>query len=167
MARLFVAVVPPPEVVERLAELERQDDPGVRWVPEHQWHLTLRFLGDVDPEMAVEALDQAEGRRPFVELGPAVGRLGERVICLPAAGLDDLAAAVREATDALDVAVAPVPFRGHLTLGRARTDDTQVALVGRPFAARFVADRMVLVESRRDDSGHRHRTVAAWPLGRE
>lgn len=165
MARLFVAVVPPAPVLERLRGLDRPADAGVRWVPEHQWHVTLRFLGDGDPSTAADALARVESPRAFVELGPAVGRLGERVICVPVAGLDDLAAAVRAVTDDLGGLSAPEPFRGHLTLGRARADDTAVPLVGQPFSVRFVADRMVLFESRQGAGGHHHEAIASWWLG--
>ena len=47
MFRLFVAIDPPPAVVERLAGL-CAGVPGARWVEPDQIHLTLRFIGEVD-----------------------------------------------------------------------------------------------------------------------
>ncbi|MEO9237861.1 MAG: RNA 2',3'-cyclic phosphodiesterase, partial [Jatrophihabitantaceae bacterium] len=56
--RMFVAVTPPDEVVEHLADyLEpRQDAPGsLRWTLPEQWHLTLAFMAAV-PDHALDAL---------------------------------------------------------------------------------------------------------------
>ena len=55
--RLFVAVWPPESVVEMLLGLDRPEGPDLRWTTEPQWHVTLRFLGDVDdPGPVTEAL---------------------------------------------------------------------------------------------------------------
>jgi hypothetical protein len=48
MARLFVAVRPPPEVMARLAAIDRPALPGVRWSVPEQWLVKLRPLGHVD-----------------------------------------------------------------------------------------------------------------------
>ncbi len=59
--RLFVAVVPPDEVLDDLEEhLEPRRDAGVdvRWTDRHQWHVTLAFLGDV-PERRLDDLTEA------------------------------------------------------------------------------------------------------------
>ena len=53
---------------ELLAELKRDSD-GVRWVRDAGMHLTLRFLGEIDPDM-VTGLDEilktaAHEVRPF------------------------------------------------------------------------------------------------------
>lgn len=55
--RLFVAIDPPAPVREALAELPRQLR-GVSWTPPHQYHLTLRFLGEVAAERR-EAIERA------------------------------------------------------------------------------------------------------------
>ena len=51
MMRLFVALTLPEEIREALAALEN-GLPGVRWVPEENLHLTLRFIGEVDGGLA-------------------------------------------------------------------------------------------------------------------
>ncbi|MGH8019995.1 MAG: RNA 2',3'-cyclic phosphodiesterase [Opitutaceae bacterium] len=48
-ARLFVAIDPPPAVRDALAGLPRRIR-GVAWTPPEQYHLTLRFIGDVAHE---------------------------------------------------------------------------------------------------------------------
>ena len=56
-SRLFVAVVPPDDVLEAVAALPRPQEPGVRWTRPDTWHVTLRFLGDrVDEATASRAL---------------------------------------------------------------------------------------------------------------
>jgi 2'-5' RNA ligase len=48
--RMFVAVLPPADAIEDLAEFiaPRQDaGPGFRWTVPEQWHVTLAFLADV------------------------------------------------------------------------------------------------------------------------
>jgi len=51
MVRLFVALSLPEEIQDRLGDLEC-GLPGVRWVPQDNLHLTLRFIGEVDGALA-------------------------------------------------------------------------------------------------------------------
>jgi 2'-5' RNA ligase len=55
--RLFVALGLPQSCKEALLELDPHLT-GLRWIPGEQLHLTLSFLGDVDP-LAEERLQQA------------------------------------------------------------------------------------------------------------
>ncbi len=57
MIRLFVGIELPEELRDRLAALG-EGLPGARWVPAHNLHLTLRFIGEVDEALA-EDLHQA------------------------------------------------------------------------------------------------------------
>ncbi len=56
--RLFVALDLPWSLRERLALLCGSGIPGARWVPPENFHLTLRFIGDVPPHRA-EDIDLA------------------------------------------------------------------------------------------------------------
>lgn len=56
--RLFVGLDLPWEVREKLWNLGGGGIPGARWVPEENYHLTLRFLGEVHPHLA-EDIDHA------------------------------------------------------------------------------------------------------------
>jgi 2'-5' RNA ligase len=160
MARLFVAVVPPESLLDRLDELDRPDGAGVRWNRRTQWHITLCFLGEVDRDRAVGALRGLVAPRAVADLGPAVGRLGERVICVPIAGLDGLAAAVARAMEGVGPSEGQRSFRAHLTLGRARSAGSTVPLVGTPWQARFPVDRVTLVESHLGQGPAHYETVA-------
>ena len=52
--RLFIALTPPPAVRALVSELA-EPLPGVDWIAPENFHITLRFLGDV-PEEAREAM---------------------------------------------------------------------------------------------------------------
>ncbi len=53
MLRLFVGLTLPDEVRRQL-EFLQTDLPGARWVPPHNMHLTLCFLGEVDRHTAAD-----------------------------------------------------------------------------------------------------------------
>ena len=161
MPRLFLAVWPPSAVVEQLAALPRPVQPGVRWVPDERLHLTLRFLGEADPDAVTSAL--ADLRLPAAEatLGPVVSRLGRNVVVVPAAGLDDLAAVVREATAAIGRPLDPRPFAGHLTLARLK-QRAACGVAGAPFRASFRVTEVALVESTTVEHDVRYRTLSRY-----
>src|ERR1700749_2027169 len=65
MPRLFTALEIPPEIGQSLAML-RGGLPGARWIEPENYHLTLRFIGDVDDAIAREIaflLDQINRRK--------------------------------------------------------------------------------------------------------
>src|SRR5947209_2918914 len=121
MARLFVAVWPPPSVVRVLTDLPRPDMPGLRWTGSDQWHVTLRFFGHVDDVDATVAAFRTIVAQPAVAvLGPLTGRFGDRVLHAPVEGLAEVAAAVAAATSGIGEPLDERPFKGHITLARPR-----------------------------------------------
>jgi len=60
MPRLFTALEIPPEVAQSLAML-RGGLPGARWIDAENYHVTLRFIGDVDDRLAHEAASLLDG----------------------------------------------------------------------------------------------------------
>jgi 2'-5' RNA ligase len=167
--RLFVAVWPSSQVLRRLATLDRPEAPGLRWTTRDQWHVTLRFLGAVDVELVSEvtaALDAvAQGmKHRIVEAGPTIERLGSSVLCVPVAGLDDLARGVVEATAGFGRPPEARTFHGHLTLARAKRRLPR-ALTGTPFAARWRVSELTLVQSRTHPHGARYEIVHRSVLG--
>jgi 2'-5' RNA ligase len=166
MSRLFVAVWPPADVLERLAALPRPDEPGVRWVDPAGWHVTLRFLGDADAGECAAALSgiEAPASAPMARLGPAVSRLGRSVLCVPCAGLDRLAEVVVEATASLGRPPDPRPFAGHLTLARLGARGS-CGLAGHRFEASFPVADITLVASEPRPGGSRYEILDRIPLG--
>jgi 2'-5' RNA ligase len=156
---VFVAILPPSVVLDQVAALRRPEHPGVRWTTRDQWHVTLRFLGEVpDPAPVADALDAASLARCSGVLGPEVAALGRRVVCLPVAGLDELAAGVVAATAEFGRPPEARPFHGHLTLARV-TQGSLRDLLGEPAAARFDVRTVRLVRSRLGPGGARYDDV--------
>jgi RNA 2',3'-cyclic 3'-phosphodiesterase len=132
---------------------------GLRWTGPEQWHLTLRFLGEVEGADLTATRAAFRGisvkGRVTAELGPSTGRFGRRVLHAPVAGLEALAEATVEATAAVGKAPDTRPFAGHITLARARERrgvDLR-ALAGVPLAGKWTVGEVVLVASHLSGSG--------------
>jgi RNA 2',3'-cyclic 3'-phosphodiesterase len=160
-ARRFVAVWPPDDVLDLVEALYRPVDQGGRWTRRDQWHVTLRFLGEVDdPDDVVAALEGADLAPATATLGPGVTVLGRSVLVIPVAGLDELAASVVAATSALGRPPEDRAFRGHLTLARARRGASvrgpALRLAEEEVAATFPVGEVRLVRSRLGPGGARY-----------
>src|SRR5579862_1557296 len=157
--RLFVAVWPPPDVVVALGALERPVVEGVRWTTPDQWHVTLRFLGEMpDGDALSAALSQTSLPRAEAVMGPVSKRPSPALLWLPVAGLDALAAAVIGATGGLGLP-AERAFRGHLTLARARARAPRGLLRRLPaleLAARWEVGEVTVVRSSTGGAGSRY-----------
>ncbi len=163
MARLFVAVWPSEEVAADLTQLHRKDQKGVRFVPPQNWHITLRFLGDADPDTVGDALDRATFTTCTARLGPAVDVFAERTLVVPVTGVDDLAAEVVTHTDQLGDRPRK-RFAGHLTLARLKPHAPMPRILGALFRAEFEVEEIALVRSTLDPDGARYETIHSWPV---
>ncbi len=163
-ARLFLAVWPPVEVVEELMTLRRKDQRGIRFVPPESWHVTLRFFGDAVIEDVEDALDDVELPAAVARFGPAVDALGERVLVVPVAGVEELAATVTAATRTIGEPPPRRAFHGHLTIARIKRDARMPPALGAMVDGTFEVDELALVRSRLDPDGARYDTVATWPV---
>jgi 2'-5' RNA ligase len=160
--RAFLALALPEEQRRQLAthveECSRRA-PGYRWVPAENLHLTLRFLGHVEPEVLerLRGLLREVRQAPF-ELGlDGRGSFGPRgaprVVWLGiergAPACADLAAALEEACQEVGLERESRSFQAHLTLARARSDSGRLPPLPPPPALESwqVAD-FVLYESR-------------------
>lgn len=166
--RLFVAVRPPEPVLDRLASLvvdlrdrfDRRSEGGLRWTSRDQWHVTLRFLGEVDdPQPIVSALERAALSPTRARLGPGLELLGQKVVCAPVAGLEELAGHVVGATAQLGEPPEGRAFRGHVTLARLRRGRRVIRsrdLDGAEVEASWPVDEVALVRSHLGSSGPRY-----------
>ena len=171
--RLFVAVWPSPSVGGQLAALDRPSWPGVRWTTEDQWHVTLRFLGQILDEdlqrvkRALSALESVGPTRPVMAVaGPGLIRLGPSVLCVPVAGLEALAASVVRVTAEFGEPPDERPFRGHITVARgARHGKLRLpAPASAPFAGSWEVDEVTLVASVLHQAGARYEVIGRYPL---
>jgi 2'-5' RNA ligase len=77
--RLFVGIGFEPDLTERMARLQ-YGLPGARWVERNNLHLTLRFIGEVDEDLA-EEIHHGLGRLtepPFALTLTGLGLFGDR-----------------------------------------------------------------------------------------
>lgn len=132
--RVFLAINLPAALRRRVwsaADALRQDGYPVKWVAEDLIHLTVKFLGEVDPDRlpAIErALGEAVNGTKAFEL--PLGTLGAfphpgnpRVIwvgCDAVPPLEILQHRVERAMAGVGYPVEGKPFRPHLTVGRAQ-----------------------------------------------
>ncbi len=167
--RLFVAVWPSPEVVQALESFPRPDR-GVRWTAPEQWHVTLRFLGEVsepeasEVEAGVAGVAARLGPAPAV-VGPATACFGTGVLMVPVSGLEAVAAATVEATAGWGAAPDHRRFVGHLTLARSRRRGPDLRrFAGHRLAASWTASELTLVRSSTSRSGARYEVLRRFAL---
>jgi 2'-5' RNA ligase len=167
VTRLFVALWPSAAVTAVLAAMPRPDIAGVRWSIPEQWMIKLRPLGHVNDRIVpalVDALDADLVGIPPVEcrIGPVTRRLGGQWLGAPVDGLDDLAATVFEATEALVPVTHPQPFQADIVLARGRVP---THLAGTPVSAAWSADAVALVADRSSPYAVRFEDLARFRLG--
>jgi len=133
--RLFVGMNPPAEACTDAAEaLDRQvgqPAPGMRWVPQERWHVTLAFLGEVDSDRIprlIEGLQSvAADHAPLTALTLADAGTFRGSLWLGVhpterhSPADHLARGVQRAMRAAGIAVERRPWRAHLTIARWRS----------------------------------------------
>ena len=161
--RLFVAVIPPANVLDVLATIPREPRSDVRYTTREQWHVTLRFLGDADIDEATDALHRVDAPAVEAVLGPSVERLGRSVAMVPCAGLDSLATDVRRATAAIEHPIDARAFVGHLTIARMK-NSRRCPATGFAVAASFAVTDVHLVRSHLSRDGSRYEVVASRSL---
>lgn len=161
--RLSVAIWPPQEIVEVLGALPRA--PGIQWSSPEQWMVKVRPLGTVPDRVVpdlVEALaDELEGAPATpCALGPRTRALGGW-IGVPVSGLDDLGAAVFEATAPIVPVTHPQPFRAFVWIARGRVPATAA---GQAISGVWIANRISLVADRSAPGRPRFENLAGFEL---
>jgi 2'-5' RNA ligase len=187
--RLFLALAVPLDVRKEIGraqgQLRRLAPPGaIRWTQPEQFHVTLKFLGDVPAEQ-VAALEQAVSG---VCSGSPAQRLSARGIgFFPNAqkprviwaGTGDDRGQLAELHRQLDEAVRPFApagkperFAGHITLGRFKSGrhaavetllERATVLRDRHFGD-WLAGEVAIVRSELTSAGARHTPLATFPL---
>ena len=176
MPRLFSAIEIPPSIAERLTLL-RAGLSGARWIDPENYHLTLRFIGDVDRHTARDfttALGEIEAA-PFELSLNGLGSFGggkPRAIFAdigPSEGLEALRRANERAAREAGLPPEGRNFKPHVTLARlrgARADAVAAYLErqGGIGPESFTVSRFVLYSSRNSVGGGPYVVEAAYPL---
>lgn len=176
--RLFTAIDIPDPLRESLSALQDPDVLSARWTDPDQFHITLRFIGEVEQARAA----RFEQTLADVDAGPVQcdpygldalpSRRSPRVLVL---GLDrtdsmvHLYNAVSEVLEGEGLDPENRTYKPHITLGRL--DDANPAAVhdflrsheDRSFSS-FEATRFVLYESTLTPEGAIHEPHAIYPL---
>lgn len=176
MPRLFTALEIPPLVAGSLAAL-RGGLPGARWIDAENYHITLRFIGDVDDALAHDAaMTLAAIRRSPIaitleELSSFGGDKPRAVVVKARADrtLTELQAEQERLLRRIGVPPEPRKFAPHVTLARLRGAScasvaTYLGTRGYFPPLRFEAARFVLFSSRDSVGGGPYLVEAAFPL---
>lgn len=176
MPRLFIALEIPREAALSLSLL-RGGLHGARWIDVENYHLTLRFIGDVDAPTADEllhALDRVH--RPAFALSLiGMGSFGSKKPHSIWAGVSAspelyaLQAEIERICQRLRLRADPRKFTPHVTLARlrgARVGDVVSYLSARSnfFTDPFDVSRFVVMSSRESVGGGPYVTEEVYPL---
>ena len=176
MHRLFAAIRPPEAIRDLLVDA-MDDCPELRWVPEDNLHLTLRFIGEVERPLAEDlAAALASVHAPRFELSLlGVGQFAQRnggavwAAVHPRGPVAALAAKVERACVTAGLEPEHRAFHPHITVARWNRQSTHAVqsflernrgLVSEPFAV----DSFTLFESRLSRHGAHYEAVAECPL---
>jgi 2'-5' RNA ligase len=176
MPRLFTGLEIPESLGGSLSML-RGGLPGARWIDPENYHLTLRFIGDVDDALAREiaSLLGRVRRREFElrldGLTSFGGRKPRAVVATvaPSSSVMELQAEHERLMQRVGLEPEGRKYTPHITLARLRdTSSRQVAEYlstrGAFHSAPFTVSRFVLFSSRASVGGGPYVVEAAYPL---
>ncbi|WP_372422009.1 RNA 2',3'-cyclic phosphodiesterase [Salinarimonas chemoclinalis] len=177
MPRLFVGLEIPEDVVATLAAC-RGGLPGARWVEPENYHVTLRFIGDVDEDVAEDVYALLAERRPRAPVEIVLDGLGcfggdkPHAVFATVHASEALVALHDEAERLVRRAgLAPERrrFTPHVTLARLRRvppRDVAAWIAARaPFERlAFSAERIAVFSAREQTGGGPYVVEAAYPL---
>ena len=177
MPRLFTGLELPPDIAQSLALL-RGGLPGARWIDPENYHLTLRFIGDVDDMVAREAMLML-GR---VKRGGAFdlhmegitsfgGRKPRAVVAgvAPSQPLIEMQAEQERLMQRIGLEPEGRKYTPHVTLARLRESSNRdvahyLAARGLFRTASFRVDRFLLYSARASVGGGPYVVEAEYPL---
>jgi 2'-5' RNA ligase len=179
MPRLFTGLEIPEPIVQHLAAL-RGGLPGARWIDPENYHMTLRFIGDVDGAVGRDIMQMlADVRRPAFELAfERVDQFGGRkpravfAGAAPTGPLLDLQGEHERLMQRIGLPPEQRKFAPHVTLARLRDSTARevaeyLSLRGPFRSAPFRVSRFVLFSSRNSGGGGPYVVEAAYPLDGE
>ncbi|MEG6508025.1 RNA 2',3'-cyclic phosphodiesterase [Methyloligella sp. 2.7D] len=179
MPRLFSGIEIPEAIGHRLHML-RTGLSGARWIDPANYHLTLRFVGDVDGRTANDfaanlASVDIDGFGPFQLRFDGLGSFGGKkpraiwAAIAPTEALSALQRAHEWAARKAGLPPEPRNFTPHVTIARLRGTRPQAVAAylenqGAFFSESFTVDRFVLYSSRASVGGGPYVIEAEYPL---
>ena len=177
MPRLFTGLEVPRDVAFLLS-LKRGGLTGARWIDAENYHITLRFIGDVDGRVADEvsdALDRLSNSMAFdIKLSHLGAFGGDKPRALYAgvevnSALTQLQAAQERVLQRIGLEPEGRKFTPHVTLARLRGASAAelaqfLAMAGRFEPLSFPVGRFVLFSSRDSVGGGPYLVEQAYPL---
>ncbi|WP_159951883.1 RNA 2',3'-cyclic phosphodiesterase [Rhizobium sp. 18065] len=176
MPRLFTALEIPRNAAMSLSLL-RGGLPGARWIDVENYHITLRFIGDVDGRTADEIVDRLDRiDRPEFSLSlNGIGSFGSKkphsiwAGVTPAPEMYALQGEIERICQRIGLPPDPRKFTPHVTLARlkqSRLEDVVHYLSGRGdfHTVPFLTPRFVLLSSRESVGGGPYLTEEVFPL---
>ena len=176
MPRLFTALEVPRNLAMSLSLL-RGGLPGARWIDVENYHITLRFIGDVDGRTADEIVDRLDriDRPEFQATLTGIGSFGSKkphsiwAGVAPSPDIYALQAEIERICQRIGLPPDPRKFTPHVTLARlksCRLDDVVHYLSGRGnfYTAPFTVSRFVLLSSKESVGGGPYLTEEIFQL---
>jgi 2'-5' RNA ligase len=177
MPRLFTGIEVPADVAMALS-LKRGGLSGARWIDTENYHITLRFIGDVDHRVANEVtdmLDRLVDSEAFTirldHLGSFGGNTPRALFagCASNVALLRLQAAQERILQRCGLAPEGRKFVPHVALARLRGVSAEevarfIALSGRFSPLEFRVGRFVLFSSRDSVGGGPYLVEQSYPL---
>jgi len=178
MPRLFTGIEIPSEIGMALSAY-RGGLPGARWIDPEDYHITLRFIGDIDERMADDVcsiLDDSRWREPIAITLDGLDTFGgskPRTVFARTSGngeLADLQAEQERMMRQIGLTPETRKFIPHVTLARLKNASPidvadYMATRGHFPKLTFTARRFVLYSSRASVGGGPYVIEAAYPLG--
>jgi 2'-5' RNA ligase len=187
MIRVFLAVELSSNIQEKIFALQQQLKgtlPPINWVRSESIHLTLKFLGYVDPSLVSQLLSAlkpiGEKHVPFSidvqGLGVFPHVKHPRIFWVGLTGntqaLHDLVFEIEAALETLGFPLEEKPYHPHLTLARIKRENAKVgsaliqtrALESDQHLGTLIVDRFTLFQSDLDSSGARYTPLWTVPF---
>ena len=177
MPRLFTGLEIPPEVAQSLSLL-RGGLPGARWIDQENYHVTMRFIGDVDDDVAHEVASMLERikRKTFELRLDGVSSFGGKkpravvATVTPSPALMEAQAEQERMMQRIGLEPEGRKYTPHVTLARLReasSRDVADYLAARGYfrTSPFRVSRFVLFSSRASVGGGPYVVEASYPLG--
>src|SRR5271154_6942620 len=176
MPRLFTGLEIPAEIGQTLSSL-RGGLPGGRWIDPENYHVTLRFIGDIDDALARDIAGMLGGaqRAPFeLRLDGLLSFGGRKPRAVVAAipqvtPLMELQAEHERLLQRLGLEPEGRKYTPHVTLARLRDSSSRqvadyLAARGHYRSPQFEASRFVLFSSRASVGGGPYIAEETYPL---